>query len=416
VRDLHLETALKLSWNFKVLVWLLAFFSVTHSSSSGNELTADINVTRLSDDDWRVEYHFSRPITGLLLGPSVSNYRSTSWKVLASGLSLEEKDGEDQIVSSGKTFSRVEIAVKIYTEFPPKNYVPFAKFSNGGASIYLQFFVGDAVTSDGVQHFAPRFHLSGRDGERVILPRQASGENAAFAYFGPQEPVDTGQTLLIVDPQMPPWLRKIFGEIVPAVTQVYESRLQHKLAEKPVVMIAAGELEEFDGYSVKGGAIHGQVMMTLRGSDLLKETSGQRKMFEKHIGHELAHLWQQGTVDQGFNDEEPWIHEGSAEAMAVAALADAGLWKPEDVEKFTLEMREQCKESLGGSNLAEAVGQGNWSAVYSCGYEKFNSRDPDVFDVWVALSDEARNQDIIYTQAMLDKVLSEFSSGRKKVE
>jgi hypothetical protein len=69
-----------------------------------------------------------------------------------------------------------------------------------------------------------------------------------------------------------------------------------------------------------------------------------------------------------FDHDEPWQHEGAAEAMAVYALGAAGVWDSAQVAAFAATAKERCAAALGGKTLADVGKQGGQEAVYGCGF------------------------------------------------
>ena len=214
------------------------------------------------------------------------------------------------------------------------------------------------------------------------MPDWASEVNPVYAYVGPQEPLVAGGLNVIADPAMPPWLLEIFEATVPRVTARFSKRLDYPLSRTPLVLIAAGELRQFDGYSVKGAGLDGQFTVMLRGTALLTGSDERRRMFEKMLAHELVHIWQQAMPGGDFNPDQPWLHEGSAEALAVHALHEVGAWSDDELREFHEQQGAVCRDSLGEMALAEAADSGNWDAIYACGYLEFTDGVDDPFGLW----------------------------------
>ena len=233
-------------------------------------------------------------------------------------------------------------------------------------------------------------------------------------YFGTREPVVAGRVRLLLDPATPAWLHDTFVRVTQSVTPLFSARFGFDLPVAPLVLIGADGLDRYEGYSVKGGAVGGQLVMLLRGRTLKQETEEVRAMLERLTAHELAHLWQLHSLPTGFNKGEPWIHEGGAEAMAVYALGESGLWSPAEVAAFAEGAAERCHALSGNSTLAEATRRGNWEAVYSCGFGLYWSAKADPISVWASLAEEAHRSDSVYTQATLDRVLGLLNVGRTR--
>lgn len=382
------------------------------AESTGDRATieARIGVTRLSAATWRIEYQFSRPVIGIDYGQPVDGYRANSWMVVTPGLTLSHHEGAERLLSDGEPFNRATLEVRLYSAFPPDNYVPAARFSDGGVALFLGFLGGDALTEDGAVELNERYAARGREGEVVLVPAAAGRGEQVFAYFGPRRPIDAGITRLILDPAAPEWLVDLFRRTISEVSPVYETRLQRRLDEAPLVLIAAGEIDSIDGYSTKGGAINGQIMMTLRGRALADETEELRRMMARLMAHELAHLWQKGDAEKRFNDRQPWIHEGGAEALAVEALAASGRWSAAQAEADMRRAEQRCADERGGKSLETAIDGGRWGAVYPCGQAIFAAHRRDLFDIWAAMIRLAASRDTVYSQQLLDEVLADRGS------
>jgi len=390
---------------------LLIFIVITGSQAvCAQKLPTKIIVTRQNTTQWEVKYTFDEPVSELNLGPAVVSFRTDAWKFPNPNIKLISSNGEEKIISFGGSFSTLRVIIDAYSEFPPNNYVPIAMFSDGGAAFFLGFLTGSVKTDEGSMPMKVSFKLNSLAGGQTIQPDHIDKESSLYAYFGSREPVKKGHVYLIMDPGTPDWLKKIFEKTVSSVSQIYSRQLNHKLSKPPLAIIAAGDLENFNGYSIKGGAVNGEFIMMLRGRNLLEQSVSLRKMFEKLTAHELAHLWQKSMFAAGYNNQQPWIHEGSAEAMAVAALEMAGLWSRKDVTEFNKNTKKKCRQAIGSRSLQEAVDSGDWSPVYPCGYGLFTSKDSTPFELWSSLIRMAEKRESIYSQSMLENILHQLNS------
>jgi len=393
--------------------WKIALLltpGVSFAATPSQQVTADVVVTRLATERWRVDYTFNLPISGLIYGPPIASYREQAWHILNPEVELIEENGREMVVSRGQLFSSLSIEVDRFTEYAHDNYAPLIPFSDGGAALYLGFFTGAAIEGATEHSVDFRFQFEALPSESVISPSNLEQRQGAYAYFGKQEPVVQSHAILLLDPATPGWLRDSFIRVTESATQIFADRFGYDLPERPLVIVGAGELSLYDGYSVKGGAVGGQLVMLLRGRELTDETDEVRAMFEQLTAHELAHLWQLRMLPAGFNGEEPWLHEGGAEAMAVQVLGESNVWNPDEVASFGEKASESCRAALGDGTLAEATHRGNWDAVYACGFGLFRSAEADPISIWSALVEEARREGSMYTQRTLDRVLSALSN------
>jgi hypothetical protein len=252
-------------------------------------IVTKISVTHKSDH-WLVEYSFDEPVSAVAFGSDVIGLRSDRWQVLTQGLVMVTEEGEDRL-ESVEPFTRALLEIRHHDVFPAKNYVPTSSYSDGGSTLFLGFLMGDLVNADGQRTIMDfTFDLHARPGEHALMPEQVLGGYRVFAYFGPQKPVTAGFARLLIDPRAPTWLHEEIMSLVPAVTELFAAELDFDLPQKPLIMIGAGQIDDHDGFSIKGGAINGHIMMSLRGKSLYDEKN--RARFQRLLTHEIAHLWQ----------------------------------------------------------------------------------------------------------------------------
>lgn len=366
-------------------------------------ITADVVITRLETERWRVDYTFDVPVSGITFGPAVARFREQAWRVNTPGVDLVMREGPEALIASDSARSSFSILVDRYTEYAPDYYAPLIPYSDGGAALFLGFFAGDAIVSARETPVDFRFRFEGLPSEQVLPPDEQRTD--AYVYFGPQEPIVSDHARLVVDPGTPEWLRDSFVRVTGSATRIFSDRLGGGLPLAPLVLVGAGEIDGSAGVSVKGGAVGGQLVMLLRGRGLREDSERNRTMFERLTAHELAHLWQLHSFPAAFNREEPWLHEGAAEAMAVHALSVSGLWEPFAVRQFAEQAAERCERTLSGSELPEAARRGNWDAVYACGFGLFWSAGMDPLTLWSNLVKAVSREGHGYTQATLERVL-----------
>ncbi len=388
---------------FITILFLLLLFAASKPQAA--EQNIEIKVARVTAESWRVDYEFSEPVMGFDFGAPIEAYRMTAWRVETSGVRLLAENGSEKLVSTEKPFRRVSIMVNRYSAFPSDQYVPFANYSDGGASVYLGHFAGDVISDGGLVDFPIHYQVKPLAGERAVLPGPANEGRNLFAYFGPAEAIEKPFARMIVDPEMPAWLGAVFDRTLVEITAEYSKRLGVKIMEKPLIMIAAGELDSVEGFTVKGGALNGQIIqLTLRGTQLHTEDTEVAYMMQRLMAHELAHIWQQLLERGDLSIEDPWIHEGSAEAMALLALNDTGLWPSERLALYRKSYATQCREYLAGTTIAEAVAGGNFNVVYPCGFGVFDSNEQDVFEIWKRMTEVVIKRKTSYSQDLLDEL------------
>jgi hypothetical protein len=380
-----------------LMLWVVSSFTWAGSVAP----SAEVSIERLTAQTWRVNWSFDKPVDRYRVYPPNLSFRDRSWKLISKGFVINETPEGGVVSADGQGFDGFAIEFEGDSDFDPKTYVPVLPYSGGGAAIYTGHFSGDAYIDSEWLATPTTFHLTGLENEATLLPSWTSESSPTYVYFGEQKPQESDHVVMVIDPQMPSWLRETFTDSVPPTVSVFSERLGLALHHKPLVLVAAGELEDFEGYSVKGAGLEGQFTIMLRGKDLLTESDEQRKMFQKMIAHELFHVWQNEMPGGAFNPEQPWLHEGSADALAVAGLVEAGVWSDSDSELFHQQQKQSCADALAGSDLSSAAGEGNWTAIYSCGYLEFVRDGIDPFELWQKLTQAAVAAGSPYTQEML---------------
>lgn len=389
-----------------IAAWAVLALSATATSVRSQCLDASVTFTQTAPDSLLVTYVFNEPITSLRFGPPVDEYRSKAWRVVTEGLGIQRQGNDEVLVDlAGASFQRATIAVSPYSAYPPDQYVPMAHFSDGSFALYLGFFTGDTETVDGKRVLCPRYFFSTPPGHSLLLGSQAREQPKGFVYFGDLAPVDAGYARLLLDSTAPAWLDSVLGRVVAGTSELYRRGLPLSPKRPPLILVAAGELESVEGYSIKGGAVGDQIVLTLRGTDLREETPEVRAAFERLMAHEMAHLWQQAANPEDVTEPDPMITEGGCEALAVRALQAAGIWTSQQGDAFTKRARAGCPQhELGAQPQPHLVREIEGVDPYACGYVLFVDSGMDPFTVWSEMLTRVRKSKEGFTRTLFDEV------------
>lgn len=356
-------------------------------------------------DEWRAYYRFDEAVDAVELGPPVVAFRSKAWTVLTRGVSLATKDGNESLRAEGKPFRAVAIDVRQYDAWAHDAYVPMDRHSDGGTAIYLGHFMG-RVRQGGVErNLQLRIELQGLGDETAFLPEEANHDLGVYAYFGPQQVVDAGPLRTLVDPATPAWIRAALSDTAARVAAVYEAKLGRPAPTTLALMVGAKGLEQ-PGYSIKGGALPGQVVYKLEGSDLKQESPDGRRRLQQLVAHELAHVWQGLVARGGIGETQAWVHEGGAEALSLLALRESGLWADEQVVAHAQSLVAECR-AAEAKRAADPATEATWRDNYTCGYARFADSGVDVFTMWRRLMARTEASGEPYSEAMFDAALAD---------
>lgn len=383
------------------LLLLTLLLAAPHSSAAQESAFAKILI-ELKNGEIEAEYRLASPLERLDLARDSTQYRSVSWRILTAGVSLKDST---LLAASGKTFDRVRVSVKPLDRPAQKDYDPILRFSDGGRAVYTgQFDVAR-------KHGSTAFEFQGSRKMPVALAgvlhhkpvRYAPAGEGTYAYFGRTPLLNLPFGLAIIDPALPAWALAELRSFVPAVLTYYGERLGEQPALHSFILfnydagMGAGA-----GYG--GDVLPGLLRLVLYGTGWQDDSEKLRRRLRWTIAHETAHFWN----SQKTNDEAaPWMHEGSADALAHLALHDLGFITGEQLAAAQDEALNRCLLELDGRSVNEAFRQGRFRAVYDCGHvmsllteAAMRQRDPrlGLHDFWRTLLELAAKDGGFYNQ------------------
>jgi hypothetical protein len=245
--------------------------------------------------------------------------------------------------------------------------------------------------------------LKGLAQENVIAPppnKQIPGGPRGYAYFGPAQPVRAGATRLLIDPQTPDWARATLLGAGGAMADYYEKAYLGPLKDDLLIMVSMAGFEA-EGFSLKGGAVLGQLSYRFDGKEVKGDHPKKRDLVARLVAHEMAHLWQMNIARGGIGDVDPWIHEGGAEAMALDGVLQTGLWSPETVAEYRAAQTALC-DKLGNAVTS-------YAGIYACGLARFDQLGVPIVPLWRAMLRSAETSGDVYS----DKMIAAIAGGMR---
>ena len=366
-------------------------------------LPVRFTLTHIAADTWRADYVLAEPVTSIELGAKAGAYRSRAWRMLTPGLSLVERDGQEALTSEGAPFSRVSIEVSLFLPYAEGNYTPFDRMSDGGSDIFLGFFGGEAEQGKRTRPLRLKLRLKGLGSETVIAPHDRNPGQPSYAYFGPAHPARAGVANLIIDPTTPEWMSQLLRQTTGAITDYYAQAFERPLPYRPLVMVSVSDFDS-PGLSMKGGAVGQQVVYRVGGRALLRGSPQAQALFKELIAHELAHVWQNNVRRGGIGGGEPWVHEGGAEAIALAGLLRTGLISQADAEAYSTKLIRECEALKGAVDT--------YRGTYACGFKRFTDKKTDIFRLWKAMMDASEASGEVYSGSMIEAITKSAQGSR----
>lgn len=366
-----------LRWSVFLCVALIG--AGTSARAAEAPVRAILTLTHVGDADWRAEYRLSEPVDSIDFGPKIVDYRASAWTLRTPGQALASTaDGES--IRAERPFDRVVVDIRDYEPWAQDQYIPIDRHSDGGHAFYLGHLMGSVRQAARERNLLVTFELAGLHGENVLLADQANADKGTYAYFGPQRPVDAGAVRLVVDPQTPDWIRDTIARIVGPLSSYYQGAFQRAWRAPPLVIIGAGRLDQ-SGFSIKGGALPGEIAFKVSGQQAAAGSEKLRGLFEQLVAHELAHVWQNLVRRGGIDDDgEAWIHEGGAQALSIAALEGSGVWSASQAQRFRTSLHDECVRLRAAES--NGAGADPSRVAYSCGYERFATLPVEPVELW----------------------------------
>lgn len=375
----------------------LAALMGTARASAPAPLRTELTLTRIEIDTWRADYVFARPVTAVELGAQIGDYRKQAWRVLTPGVTLVAHDGNEGLRSAAP-LTTLSLEISAHDAFADGQYAPINRFSDGGRDFYLGFLYGRTIQRGRERAMDVALHLQGLPGETVVAPARPGTELVGYAYFGPQKPARMGIANVIIDPKAPAWLREVIDDTTAKVSRFYEQSFQRRLIDMPLISVA---LVDFDGQpgsiSIKGGAVGGGIAYRLQGAGLVDDHPRKRALMARLVAHEMAHLWQVNLSRGGIGENDAWVHEGGAEALAWEALRATGILTREAGEEYAQGLIREC-EALKDD---VTVNRG----FYACGFKRFHGYAIAPVPLWRAMIARSEDSGAFYSEAMIRAIL-----------
>lgn len=348
------------------IVSIIILTMIVSVPASADETGGLFKLKRLTAETWSAEYCFNLPVEAVRFNRPFRDLREKAWRVNDDVFELVHLDGAAMIQRrDGKPFDCTVLKLQQYTELPEANYFAFSSFSDGGVSVYTGYLLAQVLVDGDWLDTDLKAEYIGRSGENVIT-REPNHLAEQFVYFGSQGYRDTDGIAAVVDSAIPPDITANITETISAVQKLLAQELQFHQKEPYMVFITA-DFDAFEGYSIKGGTLPNQVLFTLRGKEIISMLRKNPGYLSKLTAHEVIHLWHEEHWFGELGSDRPWIHEGSAEALAIETLRRTGLYDNTQYEQVWDSAEQECMEYLKKTSIHAAPDNNMFDAVYSCG-------------------------------------------------
>ena len=348
---------------------------VLHTPSPSNVL---IHLEKSKTDAlerWVVTYALTTPAKTLTFVRNPDISRSSRWFAQDSDKEIvfDRAKRQDVVRSkSGKSISRVSFLLTPTYKHLGKDYAPFSPFSDGGNAFHTGrlFACANTCTQETWQ-----LTLSVPSDEHIVLNGNVAKNTVSWTdnndgrvvYVGQQQPIITDEVIALIDQGLPESVNVSLEQDIPNIMAFFSQRLNPLKGEKPTLFASYANV---DDHSTQGGTLPNQIFMHWNRDDLDERAShisfvNQTLWF---FAHEVAHLYQSGSTEGvSENNEQSWLHEGSAEYFAAIAISALYEGTNNYVESRVTNAFKRCTEGLTQTTLAHAYESGHFNLYYSCG-------------------------------------------------
>ncbi|MGE3757069.1 MAG: hypothetical protein AB7H97_04895 [Pseudobdellovibrionaceae bacterium] len=410
--------------NFRLLVLSTVFilFGCAHSpnESSSQNFALQVTMEHLSKRDaWKVTFHTSEPTSNLIFDRQINRFRTKTWKPLTPGISVIEKDNQEQIVSASP-FQDASFEFDSYYEMTPKDYEFFQAFSDGSVVMYTGHL--NACPKDKECKQPVEFSFIPRADERGIVSGSIftttykwtdEAERGTYVYFGNINPIITKFLTAIIDPKLPGWIYKKIDSLLPKLFEHYAKRTSEPLTFKPFVFL--NYAADGEGNNSHGGTLPGLIQLSLKGKGWSKPDTESFIDLARFLAHESAHIWNGQLFPYASRDM--WMHEGGADAFAYLSLFELNVIDRKRFLDFQSEAFNDCLSTVKNRPLMEVKEDPGYRSHYRCGSmiallshsaaQKTN-KEHDLFFFWNQLFEATKASGKPYTEEMyfstLDRV------------
>jgi len=411
-----------------ILIFSIIFFCQTVLASEG----ADVFLSKSASGEWKVKFTVSEPTKRLAFIRNPNDARTKRWKPLSDDFIIEYLEGKEFIKrKDGAKFSSSSFLLTP-TYIPlPKDYAPFANFSDDGTLVYDGRFFACSNECDHDIDYLWNFELSAPRADNILVNEMVTKNKAVWksrdsgtnVYVGKQKLDTTSDLITLIDVGLPSEIKASLSLNLPKIMDYFIDKFSH--LDQKHSLFASYKKTSQEGVGSQGGVLPNQVFMHWYGRDL--EKAVKKDIFLKgtvwFFAHEVAHMYQKKT-SQTKNDSEAWLHEGAADKFAMEAMLFVEPDSTIYIEKRIEEFKQSCEKGIQGFSLSKATEKGQFGLHYSCGFLIHHSIDiitkkrfPDgdgIFDIWREYQQRVKDGAEANQETYL-KIVGEYTSEPHKV-
>ncbi len=379
---------------------LAATLPAAHPGPAPGRPAVGIAVERLEPGRWRVTYSFDERLALLRFQRTAGFYREDVWTIATPGYRFARREDDQVIERAPGAPGRRELVVEFgeYTEPLPREYELFVPFADGGLAFYTGHLYGRSETAEESGPMVRDLDIRPPAGTRAVVGGRVYGApfrwsdsigDGTYVYIGDTAPLESDDMIAIVDRGLPEWLRTQFQTWLPRLFALYTERFGVELPWKPVVLYGFEDSDR-PGFSSGGGTLTGLVQLTVSGTAWKEPSPEAEELALGLLAHEAAHLWN-GQLVGSVEGREPWMHEGSADALSARLLREFEVIDAQRLRERNESAINACLERVEGTSV-NASGEprvpydcGQLMALWTEAALRHAGAGEDLFGLWRAL-------------------------------
>lgn len=415
----------------RVLYPSLLSFATLFCSTTGwgtmppSMLTAQVTITvkGVKPQIITADYHLSHPVAKLDFSRTAPGLRARMWNMQTPDLKIQN----NSVISlDEKPFDHFLILVNPDTQLQNLNYVPASEFSDGSIALFTGYFNIEGEHANTIFRFISPNEPVIAYGRKVTKQEVFSPKHdGIYVYFGKLKPIETKDSVLLLDPALPIWINIALRQEVPAIVGFYTDQYAIQLPQRPFVLFNWINKNSGESPGLQGDSLDGNISFVLSGAMWREKIADTESRLAKLIAHELAHQWN-AALFAPVNFESnggSWLAEGQAEFAANETAHHFGWLSTQDVLKnYTADIND-CLQDPDPRPIGEQ--RENSSAIYGCGVT-FNllaqaalqRHNPpySFFTLWRAIYKYAAQHREQYSAQVYIDTLKQFSGDEKLAE
>lgn len=404
------------------MLLLLIALLLPSVEACATDIGGTFTLKRLSKEIWQAGYCIDVPVNAIQFSRSVEKLRQIAWDSNDPEFELVHKNGLTQMQrKDGQIFECTSLKINQYTELPKANYYAFSSFSDAGVSVYTGYFLGQVLINNEWHNIRLKAEYKGRNKENIIT-REPDFLVEQFVYFGPQGSQNKAGVIPVIDPAIPSEAKRNILQTVSAVSAMLTAEVKFN-QKNPYRIYIASDFDAFDGYSIKGGALPNQILFTVKGREAKAKLIEDPGFLSKLTAHEVIHLWQEEQWFGTLGNDRPWIHEGSAEALATELMHRTGIYDRTQYIDAWKSTEQNCLTYMEQTSINNAPENSMFDAVYPCGAlvnrivgEAINPKDfgHGIIRFWLEMAKWEDSTRKIPSEKLLFRTLEKLGFSKKK--